>query len=100
MSTPASGSTGLRPISGPLVFDSVPDVYAATKDWFAGSGELVIDLAAVTQVDSAGLGLMIEWLRLARESARTLRFVNIPARMQALISVNGLQVALFPATGI
>ncbi len=99
MSIVAGGSTGTRPISGPLVFDSVPDVYAATKDWFTGTGELVIDLAAVTQVDSAGLGLVIEWLRLAHASGLTLGFVNIPARMQVLISVNGLQAALSAATG-
>ncbi|MHB8348004.1 MAG: STAS domain-containing protein [Acidiferrobacterales bacterium] len=95
MSAAAGGPAGVRPISGPLVFDTVPGVYAATKDWLAGSGELVLDLGAVTQVDSAGLGLVIEWLRLAHASGRVLRFVNIPAQMQVLISVNGLQDVLF-----
>ncbi len=91
----AAGGPGVRPISGALVFDTVPEVYAATKDWLAGSGDLVLDMGAVTQVDSAGLGLVIEWLRLARASGRVLRFIIIPAQMQVLISVNGLQDVLF-----
>ncbi|MHB8255741.1 MAG: STAS domain-containing protein [Acidiferrobacterales bacterium] len=98
MSLSAGNLGGVRAISGPLVFDSVPEVYAATKEWFTGSGELVLDLAAVTQVDSAGLGLVIEWLRLARASGRALKFVNMPAQMQVLVSVNGLQDILFKAT--
>ncbi len=98
MSLTAGNLAGGRPISGPLVFDTVPEVYAATKEWFAGNGELVFDLGAVTQVDSAGLGLVIEWLRLARASGRALKFVNMPTQMQVLASVNGLRDVLFKAT--
>ncbi|MDA8362355.1 MAG: STAS domain-containing protein [Gammaproteobacteria bacterium] len=99
MSAAASRTEELRPISGPLVFDTVTGVYAASKGWFAGNSDLAFDLAGVTDVDSAGLGLVVEWLRLARASGQVLRFVNIPGQMKVLASVNGLQGILFQAAG-
>lgn len=82
------------PVSGVLTFDTVPDLFRQSTAWFAGNGDLLIDLAAVTRADSAGLALMLEWLRRARAANRTLRFANIPAQVQTLIRINGLQDAL------
>jgi phospholipid transport system transporter-binding protein len=83
-----------QPVSGALTFDTVPALYKSSAGWFAGEGELIIDLAAVERTDSAGLALMIEWLRRARAANRPLRFVNAPAQVQTLIRVNGLSDAL------
>ena len=90
----ANGVAVAQAVSGQLVFDTVPELYAASRGWFGGPGEVVLDLGAVTQADSAGLGLMIEWLRMARAAGRSIRFVNIPSQMQVLIRVNGLQNTL------
>ena len=81
-------------VSGALTFDTVPVLYRTSDSWFAGDNEIVIDLAQVTRADSAGLALMVEWLRRAQAVGRRLRFANIPAQMQTLIRVNGLQDAL------
>ena len=81
-------------LSGELSFDTVPELFRTSASWFSGQGELVIDLAAVTRTDSAGLALLVEWLRSARAAKRTLRYENIPPQVQTLISVNGLQDAL------
>ena len=81
-------------VSGMLTFDTVPGLYRTSDNWCAGGGEIVIDLAQVTRADSAGLALMVEWLRRARASSCRLRFANIPAQVQTLIRVNGLQDAL------
>lgn len=81
-------------VSGALTFDTVPGLYHVSTAWFAGDGELVLDLGQVTRADSAGLALMIEWLRRAQGANRRLRFANIPAQVQTLIRVNGLQDAL------
>lgn len=82
------------PVDGVLTFESVPDLFRQSVAWFAGSGDLVIDLAGVTRADSAGLALMLEWLRRARAARRGLHFANIPAQVQTLIRINGLQDAL------
>ncbi len=92
--TMASSVAEVQSLSGPLVFDTVPDIYASSTGWFSGTGDLIVNLEVVTQSDSAGLGLLIEWLRLARTAGRTLKFINIPSQMQVLIRVNGLQDTL------
>jgi phospholipid transport system transporter-binding protein len=81
-------------VSGLLTYDTVAELYRSSGSWFAGQGDLVIDLAQVTRADSAGLALMVEWLRRAQTAGRKLRFANVPAQMQTLIRVNGLQGAL------
>lgn len=91
-------STETRRVSGALTFDTVPGLYHGSTGWFAGSGELVIDLGEVTRADSAGLALLIEWLRRAQTAQRRLRFTGVPAQVQTLIRVNGLQDALLNQT--
>lgn len=81
-------------VAGVLTFDTVSRLYKTSDSWFAGEGEMVIDLAQVTRADSAGLALMVEWLRRAQVAGRRLHFANIPEQMQTLIRVNGLQGAL------
>jgi len=81
-------------VTGVLTFDTVSGLYKTSDRWFAGEGEMVIDLAQVTRADSAGLALMVEWLRRAQVAGRSLRFANIPEQMQTLIRVNGLQGAI------
>jgi phospholipid transport system transporter-binding protein len=85
--------SNVQSVSGPLTFYSVPNIFSASGSWFAG-GALTIDLQQVTQADSAGLALLIEWLRQARQASVPLTFTNIPPQMQVLIRVNGLQDTL------
>ena len=83
------------PVSGPMTFTSVAALFSGSAGWFAAGGrDITIDLSQVTQADSAGLALLIEWLRLAHSAQCTVRFTNIPPQMQVLIRVNGLQDTL------
>ena len=87
-------SASIQTVIGELTFATVPDLYQSSAVWFEGEGELIVDLAQVERTDSAGLALLIEWLRRAQAANRTLRFANIPALVQTLIRINGLQDAL------
>jgi phospholipid transport system transporter-binding protein len=86
--------TDTQRVSGALTFDTVPAVYEQSAAWFAGEGELVIDLSQVARADSAGLALMLEWLKRAAARNRTVRFTGMPEQVQTLIRINGLQAAL------
>lgn len=81
-------------VSGALTFDTVPDLYRTSARWFEGAGDITLDLAQVSNTDSAGLALLVEWQRRARDGQRTLRFANVPTQVQTLIRINGLQDAL------
>jgi len=87
-----------RTVSGELTFETVPALYRESLGWFAGSPALVIDLAPVTRADSAGLALLIEWLRGAEKAGCQLKFTNIPQQVQNLIRINGLNGALQSAS--
>ncbi len=43
-----------------------------------------VDLSGVTQSDSAGLALLIEWLKLATRSGKTVRFKASPTLKKAV----------------
>ena len=91
-------NTPVHAISGPLTFDSVPDIYTASRGWFNTGTSMTIDLQQVAQADSAGLALLIEWLRWARKAGLSLTYTNIPPQMLELIRVNGLQDTLLNGT--
>jgi len=80
-----------HPVTGPLTLDSVTDLYRTSTDWFSGAREVSIDLAGVTRVDSAGLALLVEWLRLGRQGNSVVRFRNVPDSVLTLVRINGLQ---------
>ena len=55
----------------------------------------VVDLDAVTHTDSAGLALLIEWVRQTKDTP--IIFKNVPAQMLNLAVVSGVQAILsFP----
>jgi phospholipid transport system transporter-binding protein len=83
-------------VSGPLDMASVPSVLAESRDIFRGDRDVRLDLAAVDRMDSAGLALIIEWMRLARRHDASLRVSNIPSQMQGIAQACGLE-RLFPS---
>lgn len=78
-------------VSGELSFASVPALLEQGNALLAGRGARIqIDLVGVTRADSAGLALLIEWLRVARHHRTSIEFRNIPPQMLAIARVSGL----------
>ena len=78
-----------------LSFATVSQLTASGKQLIIDEVIDTIDLMAVEQSDSAGLALLIEWLRVARQQQQALRFINIPSHMQAFARVSGVDELLF-----
>jgi phospholipid transport system transporter-binding protein len=79
-------------LDGELTVDTVARVLAGTPPQDRDGVE-VVDLAGVTEVDSAAVALAITWLRDARAAGRTIRFENLPpalAKLARLYGVAGL----------
>lgn len=89
---------GTAEVSGELTFATVPAYLQRNGELFEGLGDLTIDLKGVRRADSAGIALLIEWLRLGRAAGRTVRFTNMPPQLEALIRVSGLEKAFAPHT--
>jgi phospholipid transport system transporter-binding protein len=54
------------------------------------AGETVFDLGGVQAVDSSGLALMLAWQRRAQTQGRKLTFINVPANVDALARLYGV----------
>jgi phospholipid transport system transporter-binding protein len=49
---------------------------------------LVIDCAAVTRADSAGLAVLLDWLAWARRKSRVIEFQNLPQSLVAIARIS------------
>ncbi len=78
-------------VSGVLSFTTVPDLRADAVHMFAGAGRMTVDLGGVSRSDSAGLALMIEWLREARRRKVDLRFAHVPDQIRHMAQVSSLE---------
>jgi phospholipid transport system transporter-binding protein len=72
-------------ITVPALLQSMSSQFPAN-----GSGEVHIDLAGVTRSDSAGLALLVEWLRLAETRDISLQFHNLPGQLREIARVSDL----------
>ena len=81
-------------VHGAMTFDSVTDLWRRSEDMFAGQTVVQIDLAQVTHTDSAGLALLVEWLREASRRSVRIEFLNLPAQMLALAGAANLEQVL------
>jgi phospholipid transport system transporter-binding protein len=93
----AAGAGRFR-VSGVLDADTAGDLLKASHEPFASAPALEVDLAGVTQADSAGLALLIEWVRIAKEARRTIRFENVPDQIVALARISEVEDLLFSHT--
>ncbi len=63
-----------------------------------GARRVLLDMAGVTWVNSAGLGILIAGHLSARESGGSLRFINLSKRISSILSVTRLSTVfeIFP----
>ena len=76
-------------VQGPITIENVVSLLAEGNGLFA-SGEATVDLAAVTEVDSSALSLLLEWRREAGRNGRSIRFLNLPASLTSLAELYGV----------
>ncbi|OYV78404.1 MAG: hypothetical protein B7Z66_01730 [Chromatiales bacterium 21-64-14] len=88
------GEAGRLQVVGDLSFQTVPQVWADSEAVFQKVPQLEIDLRDVSRSDSAGLALLVEWMRQARRAGKVIRFYNIPRQMLAIARVSSLDQIL------
>ncbi len=76
-------------VAGDLTFASIDKKTVRALPLTKADKQIIIDLDQVTNTDSAGLALLIEWLKLARKKHTRLLFENIPAQLLELARANG-----------
>jgi phospholipid transport system transporter-binding protein len=90
---------GRYSVSGELTYATAPVALKKTLRLFRAQTSVAIDLRRVERADSAGIALLIEWVRLARKNGASLRLENLPDQVENLVRVSGTGVLLAPCSG-
>lgn len=81
-------------LSGPLTYATVQGLLLSLDRQALAERELdIVDLSAVSRVDSAGLALLVELWRLRQHhpAAAGLRFVGLPADIRPMLALYDLE---------
>jgi len=81
-------------LEGELDFTTVPSVLRHAGGDMRGVSGIRVDLKGVTRADSAGLALLVEWLRESERAGLSISFVNVPAQLLSIARVCGLEKIL------
>lgn len=79
-------------VEGELTFASINKKTPPAFDFLGKSKKIVLDLKQVTAADSAGLALIIEWIKHIERYNTKLVFKNIPQQLLILATLSGLDL--------
>ena len=82
-----------------LATDGLIDYEAPVAEYWPefgcnGKEQITVDLKGVTRADSAGLALLVEWLRESENAGNSIEFVNVPTQLLSIARVCGLEEIL------
>ncbi len=75
---------GTFSLSGKMTFQTAGQILRVSENMFEEHTRIELDLNGVTDTDSAGLALMLEWITWANHTVREIRFVGTPAKIDAI----------------
>jgi len=89
-------SPGNYILQGDLVFNNINKASIKLVNFTQSATTISIDLQRLGKIDSAGLALLIEWVKNSHLHNKKLRFNNIPAQLTALAKLSYLsEIDLF-----
>lgn len=84
-------------LSGDLLNTTVVAVVEAGKQQIAQAGSRwTLDMSGVERVSSAGVALLLEWLRAAQQHKVELKIENLPGHMQPILEISDLEPLFEP----
>lgn len=90
----STDNNGVINVSGELTFTTAGQLLTAAPILFEKQSSLEIDLANVTRSDSAGLALLVDWMRYAKNSNKKIVFHHMPTQLLAIANASGLDELL------
>ena len=87
-------SPGHLEARGAMSYESAAQALRAGLALIPQGGECTIDLSQVTEADSAGLAVLVEWLATARVRKTSIRYQGIPAQILAVARISDLDELL------
>jgi phospholipid transport system transporter-binding protein len=76
-------------VVGPLTIANAAQLAEEGRRMFIAE-RVTVDLAGVTEVDSAAVSLLLEWRRAAASANRQIEFLHLPANLKSLAVLYGV----------
>jgi len=71
-------------LEGKMTFRTAGQILRDSELLFDDHTRIEVDLTGVTETDSAGLALLLEWITWANHTVREIRFIGTPAKIDAI----------------
>jgi phospholipid transport system transporter-binding protein len=84
-------------VEGELTFSSINKKALPSLIFLQSAKTICIDLKKIISADSAGLALIIEWIKQSKQYKTQLVFKNIPHQLLTLATLSGLDLNEFIA---
>lgn len=79
---------GILKLTGQLNFSSVASLLSS-NDCLQG-GQVQIDMSGVQQSNSAGLALLLEWMKIAQQKGLQIKYHNVPEQLLVIARAYGI----------
>ena len=71
-------------LSGGMTFRSAAQILRVSEELFEQHTRIEVDLSGVSETDSAGLALLLEWITWANHTVREIRFLHTPDKIDLI----------------
>jgi phospholipid transport system transporter-binding protein len=79
---------------GAMSYESAALALRTGLELIPHGGSCTVDLSKVTEADSAGLAVLVEWLATARKRQTAIRYEGIPCQILAVARISDLEELL------
>jgi phospholipid transport system transporter-binding protein len=86
-------------VDGDLTFASLDKPTIQSFAFLTPGKDIIMDLGGVGNADSAGLALLIEWLKHARSKRVQLQLRNVPEAILNIAKLSDMDICHYFATG-
>lgn len=74
-------------LNGRMTFGTADQILRESEHLFEEHTRIEVSLAGVTDTDSAGLALLLEWITWANHTVREITFTDVPDKINAIAKV-------------
>ena len=74
-------------LKGEMNFSTAGEILRECEEPFEKHTRIEVDLSEVTDTDSAGVALLLEWITWANHTVREIRFTGVPENIDAIAKV-------------
>lgn len=77
-------------VAGELNFSNAGDIWKSSLSILAAQPKYVFDFSELSSSNSAGLALLLEWMKHAKSQKKIISFLNLPEQLVTLAKAVGL----------